>query len=320
MAIEEVDGVEAPDDVPVSCGFPLNIGQDLLAVIGEEFFFFVADDGAGGALEHDTESIRRAKSSIGFFIFFIKSNLISAEKYAKAEKKRKSYTLEKTLSSCIFCFVACSVQVRCGVNKHRGKMQTNCPHCNKSNSFENQQEGAMVTCPECRNIFVLKDEGVIPAVCPDCKSSVPAGDRICLNCGFNFDTGKKVEEHIAVYGEDFSWPRKALDAVVDFIPGLFKIHIVLLFCASIVVAVFLIYFGLILMALGALVTLILMSVCALIVYAHGVGFMLTGEVQTLNSAMAELTGGRWTFFLVLVFGVPITIFLIIFKIGLMLAK
>ena len=199
-------------------------------------------------------------------------------------------------------------------------MKIGCPHCNRINSFEDQLEGKMVTCSECGNIFFLKNKGDTHILCPDCKNSVPFGDRICLNCGFNFDTGRKVEEHIPIYGEDFSWSRKVLDTVVDFIPGLFRIHIVLLFFASIAIALFLIYFGLILMAFGAVVTLIFMSVCALVVYAHGVGFMLTGEVQMLNSAMSELTGGHWTFFLVMVFGVPISIFLVIFKIGLMLAK
>lgn len=199
-------------------------------------------------------------------------------------------------------------------------METNCPHCNKINTFNDQFSGQMVTCPDCENLFILKNDGPTLALCPDCENSVPPGDRICLNCGFNFDTGKKVEERLPVYGEDFSLTRKALDAVVEFMPGLFRINIIILFCACIVAAFLMVYFSLIILAFGALMACILMSVCALVVYAHGVGFMLTGEVQLLNNAMTELTGGKWTFFLVAVFGVPISIFLVIFKIGLMMAK
>lgn len=103
-------------------------------------------------------------------------------------------------------------------------METNCPICNRSNSFEDEKLGKMVTCPDCSNLFVIKG-GKEAVKCPDCEKSVKPDVRICLHCGYSFDTGKKVEDHIPVYGEDFTPARKALDSVADFIPGLFKIHI-----------------------------------------------------------------------------------------------
>ncbi|MBN1864065.1 MAG: zinc ribbon domain-containing protein [Victivallales bacterium] len=199
-------------------------------------------------------------------------------------------------------------------------MKTNCPLCNRSNDYDPKNAGSMVTCPRCANLFVLKNSKPVPLACPECSVSIPPDARICTNCGFSFDTGKKVEQKIPVYGDDHPAWKKALDATADFIPGLFKIHILLLFFASIAMAVFLNYFGLILLALGAMVTCILLAVCSLFVYAHGVGFLMTGEIQMLQSAMAELTGFRWTFFLFLVFAPPISIFLIIIKIGMLLAK
>jgi hypothetical protein len=198
-------------------------------------------------------------------------------------------------------------------------MKNNCPICNSISSFEGKKSGAMVPCPECGNLFVLKEDCVVPVICPDCENEVAPGDRICVKCGYNFDTGKKVKKHIPVYGEDFPASRKAIDAVADFIPGLFKIHILLLFSASIFTALLIIYLSLFMLGLGALITCVICAVSALIVYAHGVGFLMTGEIQMLRSAMVELTGYRWTFFLIMVFGPPITVFMITFKIGTMLA-
>ena len=191
-------------------------------------------------------------------------------------------------------------------------MKNNCPICNKINDFDRSKIGSMVPCPDCKNIFVLK-EILSTATCPDCEEEVESGLRICINCGYNFDTGKKVEKHIPVSGEELPVLQKRLNDLVDFIPGLFKIHILFFFWASIVTACLIMYMGLVLMGFGALLTCIFFGVCALIVYAHGVGFLMTGELQMLRSAMGELTGWRWDFFLILVFGPPITITLIIFK-------
>jgi len=193
-------------------------------------------------------------------------------------------------------------------------MKSNCPICNRTNTFDPVKIGSMVTCPDCDNIFVLK-EGVLPVICPDCSQEVAPGLRICITCGYNFDTGKKVEKHIPVYGEEFSAARRRLDEIVDFIPGLFKVHTVLFFFASIILACIIMYLGLFLMGLGALLTCIFFAVCALIVYAHGVGFLMTGELQMLRSAMVELTGYRWSFFLFMVFSPPITIFSMIWILG-----
>ena len=194
-------------------------------------------------------------------------------------------------------------------------MKNNCPHCNRINSFKNQSVGAMVNCPDCKNLFILKDDELVSASCPDCENSVSPGDRICLSCGFNFNTGRKVEEHVPVYGEDFSWFRKTLNVVADFMPGLFRIHIFLMFVLCTAIALLLVYFGLVLLGFGGLVACVSLGVGALILYGHGVGFLLTGDLQLLNSAMVELTGARWTFFLIMVFGIPISTFIIIFKLA-----
>lgn len=188
-----------------------------------------------------------------------------------------------------------------------------CPICNKNSTFDDSILGNMVECPECNNLFVLTESELSYVQCPECSSKVESGKRICLECGYNFDTFKHVEEHIPLYGEEFSWPRKVLAFVAEMVPGLFIIHILFLFIASIFTALFIFYFGLILLGFGAIVTMIFFAVCAFFVYAHGVGFLLTGEVQSLKNAMAELTGKKWNLFLIILFSPPITIYLLFVK-------
>ena len=191
-------------------------------------------------------------------------------------------------------------------------MRTNCPHCNVTSEFDNPERGAMVECPSCSNLFVPTNSEPVPLPCPECGEMVEPDARICVACGFNYDTGKKVEEHIPVYGEDFSLPRKILCWVADTLPGLFRPLTFALFILSIIVSLSIFFLGLFIISLGAMLSGIMIASFSLVVYAYGVGWMMTGEVQLLRSAMIELTGGRWTAFLVIVFGpVALGFFLVI---------
>ena len=194
-------------------------------------------------------------------------------------------------------------------------MKSNCPHCNSINDFNEEAAATMVDCPKCGNLFVLKSDGLRPISCPDCAREVAPEARICLHCGFNFDTGKKLEKHIPVHGEDFSPPLKLLTTIADYFPGLFKIHTLLLSLLSIMVTFAITFFVFIFFSLGALNASIFFAVCALVVYAHGVGFILTGEAMMLRSVFMELSGAKWSLFLFLVFSPPIAIFLIMFQIA-----
>ena len=193
-------------------------------------------------------------------------------------------------------------------------MKVNCPICNRTGDYNPSEQGSMIPCTHCGNLFVLKDK-VLPALCPECDNNVEPDVRICLECGYNFDSGRKVGKHIPVYGEDFTPQKKMIDAVVDFIPGLFRPLVFLAFCTSVLIALFIIWMGLFILSLGALATCIYFSICALIVYAHGVGFLLSGEVSMLRNALVEIDGAKWTFFFIMVFGPPVTVWLILFIIA-----
>lgn len=196
----------------------------------------------------------------------------------------------------------------------KGTFQTNCPICNNINAFSLDKFGKMITCPDCGNLFVFKNRQPVAILCPFCQKNVMPGSRICLECGYSFDTGEKVKEHIEVYGEDFSPFMRFLNFIVDFFPGLFKISTLVTAFLALIVSVAMVYFSFVLLALGAAITFFFFSICALYVYANGVAFILTGELQMLQSAYSEMTGNKWSLFLLLVIIPPVSLFIIIFTV------
>ena len=199
-------------------------------------------------------------------------------------------------------------------------MRTNCPHCNNVSEYASIPENGMVECPACSNLFVPKHREPVSVPCPDCGELMDPGARLCVSCGYSFDTGKKVEKHIPVYGEDFSPARKALCRVADMVPGLFRPLTLALFILSIIVALMIFSLDLILIGLGAILSGIMVASFSLVVYAHGVGWLLTGEIQMLRSAMVELTGSRWTAFLVIVFAPVATSLFFLFWVSSILGR
>ena len=196
----------------------------------------------------------------------------------------------------------------------KGRINTNCPICNKINSFSHDKWGQMVACPDCGNLFVLKNATPVSVKCLECETQIQPGVRICVECGYSFDTGEKVKEHIEVYGEDFSAPIKALNLFVDLFPGLFRISTFVGAFFAFVLAIAMFYFSFVILLLGAVMSFLLLSVGALYVYAHGVAFILTGEVQMLQTAYAEMTGNKWSLFLSLIIAPPVLIFGLLYTI------
>ena len=196
----------------------------------------------------------------------------------------------------------------------KGTFQTNCPICNNVNAFALDNFGKMIACPTCGNLFVFKNRQPVSILCPSCQEEVMPGNVICLECGYSFETGEKVKEHIEVYGENFSTFMRLLNVIVDFFPGLFKISTLITAFLALVVSIAMVYFSFVLLALGAAITFFFFSICALYVYANGVAFILTGEVQMLQSAYPEMTGNKWSLFLFLVITPPVSMFVLVFTI------
>ncbi len=74
--------------------------------------------------------------------------------------------------------------------------------CGKRLQVADDQAGRKVRCPACKEFLRAPDEAGEPGgayaleatrKCPVCKHEWPADAAVCIDCGFNFKTGKRME-------------------------------------------------------------------------------------------------------------------------------
>lgn len=88
-------------------------------------------------------------------------------------------------------------------------MQFPCPKCRKSLKLRDGLAGKNVKCPSCQAIVVVPDEGTeiteagplkVSASdypdCPECDRPMERGAVVCLHCGFNTSTGKRLKTRV----------------------------------------------------------------------------------------------------------------------------
>jgi hypothetical protein len=81
-----------------------------------------------------------------------------------------------------------------------------CPNCLRDLTFEDAQAGTQVKCPnpKCRAEFTLPDPAEadapyglgIEVVCPHCQKGMAPDAVVCIECGYDFRTGKKVHRRM----------------------------------------------------------------------------------------------------------------------------
>lgn len=73
-------------------------------------------------------------------------------------------------------------------------MKFQCPHCNRILNVKDEFAGKKGHCPECKGQLVIPIMHTTPdsVSCPSCGEKVPSRDLVCMNCGFNRRTKKKV--------------------------------------------------------------------------------------------------------------------------------
>ena len=72
--------------------------------------------------------------------------------------------------------------------------------CGKQVQAANEQAGRKVRCPSCQALVRLPGEREEPAgygveqvrKCPGCKREWPPDAVVCIDCGYNFETGRKM--------------------------------------------------------------------------------------------------------------------------------
>jgi hypothetical protein len=147
-------------------------------------------------------------------------------------------------------------------------------------------------------------------VCWKCGEAYPEEVVICVECGIDLRSGDEIKA-----GDDpeesLTPLQKGVAFIASLVPGLFRPALAM---ASVVVMAI----GLLVMAfaisLSAVVPLSAFPIGAagLIVYAHGVSWLLGGWCGFLNSTLAELDARRWVLFFVILWA-PIVAVLVIAK-------
>jgi hypothetical protein len=150
---------------------------------------------------------------------------------------------------------------------------------------------------------------------------VAVGAVICVNCGLNLKTGALVatragEEAPPEVGDDEdeeappSAPMRAVMVVAEYLPGLLRPLVLIASAIVGVVGLGILVFGLALFGMGALISAFAVAAAGVVVYAHGVAWLIDGEVGWLPEVLVDFEGGRWPLFFVLVLGPLVVLFLL----------
>ncbi len=135
----------------------------------------------------------------------------------------------------------------------------------------------------------------MPRTCPHCGTDYADDTVICVPCGIDLRTGEELQtEADPVRGP--SAPRQTLQFVGDLMPGLFRpvvlLPAILVACLGLGILVF----GWILFASGIAITAVFVMAGGLIVYAHGIAWVLAGGFMLLQDALVDFEGKHWAVF------------------------
>ena len=147
-------------------------------------------------------------------------------------------------------------------------------------------------------------------VCWKCGEAYPEEVLICVECGIDLRTGDEIKT-----GEDAEEPLTPLQKGAAFIgklmPGLFRPILAMSSVGVMAIGLLVMAFAI---AMARLVPLGAFAIggAGVIVYAHGISWILAGDFGFLSGALAELDGKRWVLFFVILW-VPIAVVLAMVK-------
>lgn len=163
--------------------------------------------------------------------------------------------------------------------------------------------GKIVDCPVCNEPFRVQDTNGDRRLCPNCSADMGDGSVICVDCGYNSETGDSMRTIISEESEELPLWHRCLNMVADTVPGLFKPTILLAAILCFGVSQLLIAFGLFLM-LGLQVVLsgTVLTAFGLMIYAQSISLMLSGTFERMSQAMTDFESVHWWIFMTFVFG------------------
>ncbi len=192
--------------------------------------------------------------------------------------------------------------------------------CGKRLKAEETWAGRRVKCPDCGAATVVP--GGQPTRtrrskktrrCRGCQTEYAADVFVCTNCGINLVTGEhyamsvdhmteRASARAASEGKDPpAGAKRLLIWTAEYFPGLFRPVVLLGSLVLAAVGLAVVGLGLALFLAGVLLggTMILGAGC--LAYAQAAAFILSGEFETLVSALVDFDGLQWTIWFMLLF-------------------
>jgi hypothetical protein len=136
-------------------------------------------------------------------------------------------------------------------------------------------------------------------ICWKCGADYDEDVVVCTDCGIDLRTGAEVASGP---GDEPELPRhlKAVAFVVDWMPGLLRPVLIVCSIATCLIGLAVVGFAVGLLGFGVVLSSVSIGAAGLIVYGHGISWLLAGEFGFLSNTLVELDGKQWlTFFALL---------------------
>lgn len=174
-----------------------------------------------------------------------------------------------------------------------------CPHCGKPLSVTEEDAGRTRRCPACADFFKIKSL----ERCPCCGRRSFEKKKICVNCGYNFETCERMRTLTGEEAEqaDPGLLLKFLLYLSEACPGVFHFSRVLAFFFCCLISLAVAFLSLFFLLLGVYITGVVILGIGVLVYMHGVAFLCADELCTLKNAFEYIQGKSWNCFLFLTF-------------------
>ena len=136
-------------------------------------------------------------------------------------------------------------------------------------------------------------------ICWKCGADYAEDVVVCTDCGIDLRTGKEVGSSTDDE-PDLSRALRGVVFVANWMPGLFRPVVLVCSIIMCLVGLAVIAFAMGLLGFGVVLSSVSIGAAGLIVYGHGLSWLLAGEFGFLSSTLVELDGKQWfTFFVLL---------------------
>lgn len=173
-----------------------------------------------------------------------------------------------------------------------------CPHCSCEFELTEDYAGKIVQCQHCSDYVKIRSL----QICPVCSSKSFEKRKLCVECGYDFENAMKLKtETDADELPELPLLQRILVSVGDICPGLFRLSTLIAFILCLIASIAALCVSLMLFALGAYVTILLVAGAGIYVYMQGLAFIFTGSLCGLKTAMGDMQGPVYTAFIYMSF-------------------